>query len=126
MIKLFPLVEREPITISIWHGYIETEEETFSQAVTDFLAANPHIKIDVLAVPKPKRPEFFSLATPVRIRGSFSDFGIGINKLSLAKTAVSFVTSPVTVPFKRLFTAEVPADGKRACEQAWGRTPAQP
>jgi len=41
----------EPVTISIWHGYIETEEETFSQAVAGFLAANPTIKIDVLAVP---------------------------------------------------------------------------
>ena len=41
----------EPVTISIWHGYIETEEETFSQAVADYLAANPNVKIDVLAVP---------------------------------------------------------------------------
>jgi len=41
----------EPVTISIWHGYIETEEETFSQAVADFMAANPNVKIDVLAVP---------------------------------------------------------------------------
>jgi hypothetical protein len=76
-------------------------------------------KIDVLAAPKAKRPEFFSLATPVKIQGTFSDFGIGINKLSLAQTAVSFITSPITVPFKRLFAKEVPADGKAACEEAW-------
>jgi arabinogalactan oligomer/maltooligosaccharide transport system substrate-binding protein len=44
-------VSEEPVTISIWHGYIETEEETFSQAVADFMAANPEVKIDVLAVP---------------------------------------------------------------------------
>ncbi len=41
----------EPVTISIWHGYIETEEKTFSQAVADFMAANPDVKIEVLAVP---------------------------------------------------------------------------
>ncbi len=41
----------EPVTISIWHGYIETEEETFSQVVNDFMAANSEIKIEVLAVP---------------------------------------------------------------------------
>ena len=41
----------EPVTISIWHGYIETEEETFSQAVQDFQAANPDVTIEVLAVP---------------------------------------------------------------------------
>lgn len=38
-------------TISVWHGYIETEEATFSQAVADFMQANPDITINVLAVP---------------------------------------------------------------------------
>jgi maltose-binding protein MalE len=41
----------EPVTISVWHGYTETEEETFSQAVNDFQAANPDVTIEVLAVP---------------------------------------------------------------------------
>ncbi len=41
----------EPVTISIWHGYTETEEKLFSQAVTDFKTANPNITVDVLAVP---------------------------------------------------------------------------
>jgi arabinogalactan oligomer/maltooligosaccharide transport system substrate-binding protein len=41
----------EPVTISIWHGYIETEEETFSQVVEDFMAANPDVTIEKLAVP---------------------------------------------------------------------------
>jgi arabinogalactan oligomer/maltooligosaccharide transport system substrate-binding protein len=41
----------EPVTISVWHGYIETEEETFSQVVEDFMAANPDVKIETLAVP---------------------------------------------------------------------------
>ena len=41
----------EPVTISTWHGYIETEEETFSQVVEDFMAANPDITIEKLAVP---------------------------------------------------------------------------
>jgi arabinogalactan oligomer/maltooligosaccharide transport system substrate-binding protein len=41
----------EPVTISIWHGYTETEEETFSQAVSDFMTANPNVTIEVLAVP---------------------------------------------------------------------------
>jgi len=39
------------VTISVWHGYIETEEQLFSQAVSDFMAANPNITIDVLVVP---------------------------------------------------------------------------
>ena len=39
------------VKISVWHGYIETEEQLFSKAVDDFMAANPNIQIDVLAVP---------------------------------------------------------------------------
>jgi arabinogalactan oligomer/maltooligosaccharide transport system substrate-binding protein len=41
----------EPVTISIWHGYIETEEATFSQVVNDFMAANADVTIETLAVP---------------------------------------------------------------------------
>jgi maltose-binding protein MalE len=41
----------EPVTISIWHGYIETEETTFSQVVNDFMAANTDVTIETLAVP---------------------------------------------------------------------------
>ncbi len=40
-----------PVTISIWHGYTETEEQTFSKAVTDFMAANTDVKVELLAVP---------------------------------------------------------------------------
>ena len=81
--------------------------------------------IDVLAAPTAKRPEYFSLATPVKVRGTFSDFGIGVNKLSLAKTAVSFITSPITVTFKRLFAGKVPEDGLAACEEAWKKDETQ-
>lgn len=41
----------EAVTISIWHGYIETEEQVFSQATADFMAANPNITVELLAVP---------------------------------------------------------------------------
>ena len=44
-------VPAEAVTISIWHGYIETEEKVFSQAAADFMAANPDIVIELLAVP---------------------------------------------------------------------------
>ena len=40
-----------PVTISIWHGYIETEEQTFKKTVDDFMAANSDVKVELLAVP---------------------------------------------------------------------------
>lgn len=76
-------------------------------------------EIELYVEPKAKRPEFFSLATPVRISGQFKDFGIGINPLHVAGSAIKFVTSPVIVPFHRLFTKDAPADGIEACETAW-------
>ncbi len=49
--KAQPVQTTGPVTISIWHGYIETEEQLFSKAVNDFMAANPDIKVELLAVP---------------------------------------------------------------------------
>jgi arabinogalactan oligomer/maltooligosaccharide transport system substrate-binding protein len=46
-----PPAAAAPVTIGIWHGYIETEEQVFSQTVKDFMAANPDITVEVLAVP---------------------------------------------------------------------------
>ncbi|HEX2979928.1 MAG TPA: extracellular solute-binding protein [Anaerolineaceae bacterium] len=46
-----PAASGAAVKISIWHGYIETEEKLFSQTVTDFMTANPNITIDLLAVP---------------------------------------------------------------------------
>ena len=79
-------------------------------------------KIDIYAAPKGKKAEFFSLATPVKVQGSFEDFGLGVNLLSLTRSAISFVTSPVHVPVRRIFRKKVPADGKEACEIAWTKT----
>lgn len=46
-----PPAAAAPVTIGIWHGYIETEEQVFSQTVKDFMTANPDITVNVLAVP---------------------------------------------------------------------------
>lgn len=78
-------------------------------------------EIELYVEPKAKRPEFFSLATPVRISGQFEDFGIGVNPLHVAGSAIKFVTSPVVVPFHRLFTRDAPADGISACSSAWSQ-----
>ncbi|MBW1751401.1 MAG: hypothetical protein JRJ37_12105, partial [Deltaproteobacteria bacterium] len=76
-------------------------------------------ELKMLAAPKAKRPEFFSLATPVKVSGKFDDFGIGINVVRLTGTVASFVTSPLHVPLRRIFARKRPEDGKEACRQAW-------
>jgi uncharacterized protein involved in outer membrane biogenesis len=79
-------------------------------------------EIDILMAPKAKRPEFFSLATPVKVHGSFDDFGVGVSKVRAARSVISFITSPLHVPIRRVFKKEVPEDGREACELAWKKT----
>jgi hypothetical protein len=79
-------------------------------------------EIDILMAPKAKRAEFFSLATPVKVQGSFDDFGMGVGKVRAARSAISFITSPIHVPIRRVFRKEIPADGREACELAWEKT----
>ncbi len=72
---------------------------------------------ELLAVPRAKRAEFFGLGTPLKVKGNFEDFRIGMKGgvLTLATTAVNFVISPVTTPIKRLFQRDLPEDGGDIC-----------
>jgi len=76
--------------------------------------------IDLKMAPTPKKPEFFSLATPVEVRGNFADFGVGIQAGGLIGTTVRFIASPVTVPLRRLFSKDLPGDGSDVCGMAIG------
>jgi uncharacterized protein involved in outer membrane biogenesis len=76
--------------------------------------------IDLKAAPTPKKPEFFSLATPVELKGRFSDFGVGIQAGGLFGTAVRFVSSPLLVPLERLIGKGLPEDGGDICGMAIG------
>ena len=58
----------------------------------------------------------------MKVQGSFEDFGVAVNPLRLTGSVISFVTSPLHVPIRRVFRKKVPADGREACELAWERT----
>jgi len=45
-------------------------------------------EIDIVMAPKAKRPEFFSLATPIKVQGSFDDFGVGVGKVRAARSVI--------------------------------------
>ena len=72
--------------------------------------------------PKAKKPEFFSLATPIQVKGTFTDYNIGVQPGGVIGTALRFITSPVIVPIQRAFTESAPADGKAACTAAMHRS----
>jgi hypothetical protein len=53
--------------------------------------------------PVPKRPEFFSAATPIEVKGRFEQFDVDVDIDDLFGTVIRFVTSIVHVPLRRLF-----------------------
>jgi len=81
--------------------------------------------LNIEAGPKGKKPEFFSLAVPVGLSGKFDDFGIDLNALVLTGKSVSFITSPLHVPLRRIFVKGEPEDGEEACAEVWGNPDAE-
>jgi uncharacterized protein involved in outer membrane biogenesis len=67
-------------------------------------------KLSLEVAPSPKKPEFFSLATPISIQGDFEDFGLGIAPSGLIGTGIKFVVSPLQVPLQTIFDKPIPAD----------------
>jgi hypothetical protein len=63
-----------------------------------------------------KRPEFFSLATPIEVKGKIADFKIGVAPGGLIGTSIRFITSPLHVPLRRLFSKDLPPGGGDVCE----------
>jgi uncharacterized protein involved in outer membrane biogenesis len=72
--------------------------------------------------PKAKKAEFFSLATPIQVKGTFADYKIGMQPGGLIGTAIRFITSPIVVPIQRIFTQGASADGRAACTAAMRRS----
>ncbi len=77
----------------------------------DFGSEKVHMRLQ----PQAKAAQFLSLATPIEVRGSFTDYHIGPNPGDVVETAIRLATSIVWVPIKRLFSEKVPADGADVC-----------
>ncbi len=68
-------------------------------------------KLNLEVAPTPKKPEFFSLATPISIQGDFKDFGLVISPGGLIGTGIKFAISPLQVPLQTIFDKPIPSDG---------------
>ena len=77
--------------------------------------------LDFLLAPSAKRPTMFTLATPIRVSGNYSDLQTSTTADELAITVGRFVTS-IFAPIRRIFTTPIPADGEAACLVAMERT----
>jgi uncharacterized protein involved in outer membrane biogenesis len=80
-------------------------------------------RITLEASPEAKKPEYFSLAVPVKVSGSFEDWRLKIGAIRTLVAGASFITSPLHVTLKRLFpTGEKKLDGEAACREAWKKS----
>jgi hypothetical protein len=71
--------------------------------------------LNVRLKPRPKTPQFFSLATPVEVNGSLTDFKIGVRGSDLLDTTARLLSSLVTVPLQWLTEGRLPRDGGDVC-----------
>lgn len=77
-------------------------------------------RLQIKVTPKAKKAEFFSLATPIKLEGSFSDLRVKLRGGGALCTAVKVIASPVTTPLKRLFNDKLPRDGADVCTMKLG------
>ena len=77
-------------------------------------------RLKIKVSPKAKKAEFFSLATPVKLQGSFSDLHVKLGKGAVFGSVVKMIVSPVTTPLKRMFNDKIPSDGSDVCTMELG------
>ena len=68
--------------------------------------------------PQPKLAQFFSLATPIAVGGSFTKPEVGTAPGAILETIARLGTSLIWVPLQKLFGNEIPADGADVCSVA--------
>ena len=72
-------------------------------------------KVQLRLQPQAKTAQFLSLATPIGVEGSFSEFRVGPSPGDVLQTVARLATSIVWVPLKKIFGERIPADGSDVC-----------
>jgi uncharacterized protein involved in outer membrane biogenesis len=77
-------------------------------------------QLNLLLTPRAKQPQFFSLATPVKVDGTLTDFHIGVSGSDIAGTTLRFFTSWIVVPLEMLGGRGMPSNGADVCGNSLG------
>ena len=77
--------------------------------------------VQLALFPRSKTARFFALQTPIRAEGSFEKISLATNPLDLTGAYISFITSPLHVPARRIYGDKIPANGSAICEQFFDR-----
>lgn len=69
--------------------------------------------------PIPKRPQFYSLATPVHVSGRLDDLKVDVARGGVIGTIIRMATSYITVPVQWIIFEKIPPDGTDTCLQVF-------
>ena len=78
-------------------------------------------QIELSLFPVSKTARLFSLETPLRAQGNFSSINLLLNPIDITGTYVTFITSPLHVPVRRVFADKELEDGSAICERLFDR-----
>jgi hypothetical protein len=84
------------------------------KATVDFGTEQLYLRL----VPTAKTPQFFSLATPIQVDGTITNFKIGVSGSDVLETTARLFTSVIVVPVEKLMNRSVPRDGADVCTNA--------
>jgi uncharacterized protein involved in outer membrane biogenesis len=126
---VLPVIDEDQSKVNCLVALMDMEQGIMRQQVlivdTSRLTVHGEAKIDfhterieVDLAPTPKRPQFFSAATPIHVEGNFEDFGIGVDAGDVLGTLIRFMTSVIHVPVQRLFTPDRDPDELETCMAA--------
>jgi len=77
----------------------------------DFPARNFEVRLQ----PRAKKAAFFSLETPIHIKGTFDQASAGVGPVGLVGSVINFATSPVFAPLRRLADIIMPEKAPNVC-----------
>ena len=73
--------------------------------------------VSLALFPTSKTARLFALQAPIRIRGTFDELGAHIKPFDIVQAYLSFITSPLHAPFRRLLGGKMPTDASELCGQ---------
>ncbi len=103
-----------------------TEELIFIDTTKIWMKGNvnvnfPEEKLSVTLFPTAKKARLFGLQVPIRLRGTFTDIGVTVKPFDLVTAYVSFITSPLSAPFRRAFAIKAEDNLSELCGELLDR-----
>jgi uncharacterized protein involved in outer membrane biogenesis len=98
-------------------GIDTTKVWLYGNITVDF----PEKYVKLSLFPNSKTARLFAVQAPIRAEGRFDNLKLNTNPIDITVAYLSFITSPLHVPARRLFADRVPEDASEGCERFFSR-----